>query len=188
MDSPVAETPNSQLIKKFTFMNTTYPKILIILFATCFFMISFNSCDRDDTEPVGTQDWLTGDTQQKLETITNHLRGFDMAMVETGYRYSELYWAGNDSNWDYAHYQIEKISLALERGLERRPARAASAESFMNHAIPEMEKAIESEDPDLFQKEFENFTQSCNACHAAEQVPHFTVKEPEARISPIRME
>ncbi len=169
-------------------MSTTYLKISIILIATCLIMISFSSCDRNDTEPVGSQDWLTGDTRQKFETITDHLRGFDMAMVETGYRYSELYWAGYDSNWDYARYQIEKIALALDRGLERRPARAASAESFMNHAIPEMKNAVDSEDPDLFKRTFEDFTRSCNACHAAEQVPHFNVKKPEVRHSPIRIE
>lgn len=51
-----------------------------------------------------------------------------------------------------------------------------------------MENAIESEDPDVFKREFEDFTQSCNDCHAAEQVPHFNVKKPEASISPIRLE
>lgn len=169
-------------------MNTTYFKLFIILIATSLIMVSFSSCGTDDTEPVGSQDWLTGDTREKLETITNHLRGFDMAMVETGYRYNELYWAGEDENWDYARYQIEKINLAMDRGLERRPARAASAESFMEHAIPEMETAIESEDPDVFKRTFKNFTQSCNACHTAEEVPHFNVKKPEVRTSPIRVE
>ena len=161
-------------------------RIIIIFLGTSLAMYSFSSCQRDNTEPIGTQDWLTGDTRQKLKTITDHLRGFDMAMVETGYRYTELYWAGQDENWNYARYQIEKISLALDRGLERRPARASSAQSFVNHAIVEMEEAIEAEDPDVFQREFNNFTRSCNACHAAEGVPHFNVKVPETRQSPIR--
>lgn len=169
-------------------MRTSYFKISIILIVTSLTLVSFSSCSTDDTEPVGSQDWLTGDTREKLETITNHLRGFDMAMVETGYRYNELYWAGEDENWNYARYQIEKIALAMDRGLERRPARAASAESFMNHAIPEMEDAIETEDSDEFKRAFDNFTRSCNACHGAEQVPHFNVKKPEMRASPIRME
>jgi len=169
-------------------MSSEFLKIFYILIVFLVFMIAFSSCQADDSEPVGTQDWLTGDTQQKLETITNHLRGFDMAMVETGYRYSELYWAGYDSNWDYARYQIEKINLALKRGLERRPARAESAEAFLNIAIPEMENAIETEDRDIFRREFENFTQSCNSCHAAENVPHFNVKKPEQRSSSIRLD
>jgi hypothetical protein len=162
--------------------------ITILLFVVILMMMFFSSCGTDDTEPVGSQDWLTGDTRQKLETITDHLRGFDMAMVETGYRYSELYWAGYDENWEYARYQIQKIELALERGLERRPARAESAQPFMNQSIPEMGQAVESEDPDHFMREFENFTQSCNSCHAAEEVPHFHVKSPKTRQSPIMVD
>jgi len=146
------------------------------------------SCQVDDTEPVGSQDWLTGDTRQKLETITDHLRGFDMAMVETGYRYTELYWAGHDRNWDYARYQIDKIDLAFDRGLERRPARAASAQQFLGEAIPEMEAAVQSEDWDAFEQQFESFTVSCNVCHATEGVPHFRVRTPDVRQSPIRLD
>lgn len=111
-----------------------------------------------------------------------------MAMVETGYRYSELYWAGYNENWDYARYQIEKIALAVDRGLERRPTRAAPAQSFVDDSIPEMENAVETEDQDLFLRQFENFTRSCNACHSAENAPHFYVKKPEARQSPIRLD
>lgn len=169
-------------------MNASSLKIVIILFVSVTFLVYFSSCQQDDTEPVGSQDWLTGDTRQKLETITDHLRGFDMAMVETGYRYNELYWAGYDENWEYARYQIEKIALALDRGLERRPARAQSAEQFVNYAIQEMEDAIETEEQEVFEREFDNFTRSCNACHAAEEVPHFYVQIPESRQSPIRLE
>jgi hypothetical protein len=167
-------------------MKSSVLQVIFILSIFLLFVLSFASCSADDTDPVGSQDWLTGDTSEKLETITNHLRGFDMAMVETGYRYNELYWAGEDENWDYARYQIEKIALAMDRGLERRPARAESARSFMNQSIPEMEQAVESEDPEHFMREFENFTQSCNACHAAEEVPHFNVKIPDVRQSPIQ--
>jgi hypothetical protein len=62
-------------------MSSPIIRIVIILLSTSLAMYSFSTCQRDETEPVGTQDWLTGDTRQKLETITDHLRGFDMAMV-----------------------------------------------------------------------------------------------------------
>lgn len=63
-------------------------------------------------------------------------------MVETGYRYQELYWAGQDQNWEYADYQIEKIKIAIENGLERRPKRAKSAEHLLTYILPEMKKAL----------------------------------------------
>lgn len=53
-----------------------------------------------------------------------------MAIIETGYRYQELYWVGQDESWDYADYQIEKIRKAIENGLECRPKRAKSSEHF----------------------------------------------------------
>jgi len=53
-----------------------------------------------------------------------------MAIIETGYRYQELYWVGQDESWDYADYQIEKIRKAIENGLERRHKRAKSSEHF----------------------------------------------------------
>ncbi len=52
-------------------------------------------------------------------------------MVETGYRYQELYWEGQDQNWDYAGYHLNKIKIAIENGLERRPKRAKSTENFL---------------------------------------------------------
>lgn len=51
-------------------------------------------------------------------------------MVEVGYRFTELYFAGKEHNWDYAKYQAEKIEVALRLGLERRPKRAQSAQFF----------------------------------------------------------
>jgi hypothetical protein len=174
--------------------NSVSPFLPILALSLCLtYMVSCNSSDdnqysgTDYSEPVGSQDWLTGDLMQKLETITDHLRGFDMAMVETGYRHVELYWAGQDENWGYAQYQIEKLQLAIERGLERRPARAASAQEYLELALPSMKEAVEERDPNLFNERFETFTQSCNACHHAEQVPHFNVQIPENRITGIKM-
>jgi len=144
-------------------------------------------CSCDNKQEQNTQgNWIKGTEQEKLETIENQFRGFDMAMVETGYRYQELYWAGQDENWEYADYQIEKIRKAIENGLERRPKRAKSAEHFLNVALPEMGKALEKRDTVVFNKNFQMMTNSCISCHAMEKVPHFTVKKPLYRQSPIR--
>ncbi len=148
--------------------------------------LSVNSCKDMIDNPIGKDGWLTGNEQEKFETITNHLRGFDMAMVETGYRYQELYWAGQDENWQYADYQLKKIRLTIENGLERRPKRAQSARPFLNTILPEMQNAIDSKDTVLFNKNMLLFTESCNSCHAMEEVPFFNVKIPTNRTSSIR--
>lgn len=129
--------------------------------------------------------WIKGSEQAQLDAIEKQFRGFDMAMVETGYRYQELYWAGQDENWEYASYQLEKIKKAINNGLMRRPARAKSAQTFLHIALPNMQKAIDSKDTLTFNQEFNTLTAQCLACHSMEKVPYFTVKTPTRRVSPI---
>ena len=135
-------------------------------------------------QPAGQDGWLTGDAQDKFDTVARHLRGFDAAMVETGYRFTELHWAGHDENWPYADYQIEKLRLAVENGIERRPARAASAEEFFRMGLAPMEEAVAAEDREQFLEQFEALRAQCMFCHLAEEVPFITVVTPTRRLYP----
>ena len=147
-------------------------------------LISLFSCNQKQETAQG--DWIKGIEAEQIKTIEKQFRGFDNAMVETGYRYQELYWAGQDQNWEYADYQLEKIKIAIENGLERRPKRAKSAEHFLSYTLPEMKKSIESKDKMIFNKNFQTMTINCNSCHAMEKVPFFNVQIPTERQSPIR--
>jgi hypothetical protein len=150
-------------------------------------IIALWSCSgAENSAPSGPGGWLEGTSQEKFHTVANQLRGFDVAMVETGYRYQELYWAGVDQNWEYANYQIEKIKVAIESGLERRPKRAASAEYFLNEALPAMKKTLQNRDSTAFLDGIQLLTTNCNGCHANEKVPFFRVQIPLHRQSPIR--
>lgn len=153
-----------------------------------FFIISLVFLCSCESKPQQTVqgDWIQGTEQEKLKTIESQFRGFDMAMVETGYRYQELYWAGQDENWEYADYQLQKIEKAIKKGLERRPKRAKSADHFLTVTLPEMKKALEKRDTVVFNTNFQMLTNSCISCHAMEKVPHFIIKEPLHRQSPVR--
>ena len=130
--------------------------------------------------------WLAGDREEQVLQLERHLRGFDVAMMEAGYRYIDLYWAGQDANWEAAAYQVQKMRLAIENGLERRPKRATSVRAFLAGPLAAMDGAISARDPELFAGRFQDLTAGCNACHATEQVPFFEIRPPEARVSPIR--
>lgn len=134
----------------------------------------------------GEGGWLAGTVDQKFDTVAKQLRGFDMAMVETGYRYTELYWAVQDQNWGYADYQIKKIRTAVENGLERRPKRAKSAETFLTIVVPAVEEAIAKRDATLLRERLATLRSTCNTCHEAEKVEFMRVGEPQVRpaISP----
>ena len=120
--------------------------------------------------------------EERFVRVAAHLRGLDVAMAETGYRYAELHWAGVDRNWDLASYQLGKIELTLARGLERRPKRAASAKLFEG-PVAVLRQALAARDGAAFDQAFAGLTASCNACHEAEQVGFMRVAPPAVRTS-----
>jgi len=130
---------------------------------------------------VGEGGWLAGTVDEKFGTVAKQLRGFDMAMVETGYRYNELYWAAQDSNWGYAEYQALKIRTAIENGLERRPKRAKSAETFLTIVLPSVEEAIKQRNATLLRERMGPLRSTCNSCHKDELVEFIHVGEPQVR-------
>ena len=129
--------------------------------------------------------WLRGDVEERLAQVAKHLRGLDVAMIETGYRYSELYWAGRDQNWEYAAYQVDKIATAVGLALERRPRRAASA-AALEVPLERLRSAIAQRDPAGFDDAFTTLTATCNSCHLAEQFQFVEVAPPATRSSPLR--
>lgn len=149
-------------------------------------MILAQACQQTFDQPAGSGGWLTGDVNEKFETVTEHLGGFGKAMWEVDYRFQELYWAGKDNNWEYAEHQLEEMEETLELGLERRPERAASAQQFMASAIPDLLEAIEARDPEMFDRRVNVLMNTCNSCHALEDMPFLTVKPPVERRSSIR--
>lgn len=149
-------------------------------------LLSLSSCNsKEKYQPVQGK-WIKGTEQEQLKTIESQFRGFDKTMVEVGYRYQELYWAGEDENWDYASYQLQKINKTIKLGLQRRPKRAASADNFLNYVIPEVRKSIKAKNKVDFDKNFKMMRTNCTSCHMAERVPSFTVQIPTDRQSPIR--
>jgi hypothetical protein len=54
--------------------------VIITIFA--YFLASCKG--EENSEPAGPGGWLDGNEQEKFNTIAGQLRGFDMAMVETG--------------------------------------------------------------------------------------------------------
>jgi hypothetical protein len=130
--------------------------------------------------------WIHGDSDQRWTIMERQLRGLDIAMVEIGYRYQELYWAGMDSNWEYADYQLIKMALSLENALERRPKRRSSAAELFLLGLGETKRAVASRQHAGFKEAFVGLTAACNSCHVAEGVANFYVDRPESRPSPIR--
>lgn len=136
-----------------------------------------------------TSNWLleTKTDTQKFKAIQKQFRGFDLAMVEVGYRFNSFYFAIKDKNYDLANYQWDKIKKAITNGTHRRPKRKTNSEvMFLNTQYKTMKIALNKKNDKLIWQEYSQVKQSCNACHAVERVPFIKVIDPEYRWQPIR--
>ena len=133
--------------------------------------------------------WLmdTNSSDGRFQKIQKQLRGFDLAMVEVGYRFNSLYFAIKDNNFPLANYQLDKIKKAIDNGIERRPKRADDSKNmFLNTQYKSMKQALKSKDINLIWKEINTTKESCNNCHNAQKVPFIKVITPKYRWQPIQ--
>lgn len=130
--------------------------------------------------------WLKGDKEHFVEAIERQFDGFSRAMMEVHYRYDELYWAGQDQNWQYAGYQLEHIVEAVEKGYERRPEHKESALEFLGANTVIMQKAIDSKNLQQFNQAFIMFNAACQSCHIKEDVAFIKTIIPETRLGHTR--
>lgn len=157
----------------------------LLLLTTCLlFLVSCADVKIEQEHEVAQGEWIKGTEEEKLEIIEEQFGGFSTTMVEVAYRYQEMYWAGQDENWEYADYQLEHIEEAMEEGFVRRPSRERAAKHFMTYTIVEMDKAIKSENLDNFNEKFEQMRVDCKSCHNMEKVPFIDVTIPTLRAVP----
>jgi hypothetical protein len=157
-------------------------KYLIYPIALILFLSINPSCNQAPEQQENADTTWMGNSQQEIyTTIEEQLQGFSRTMIETSYRYHELYWAGMDQNWEFAEYQREHILEALQQGFVRRPEHELPARAFMTNALPGMESAIQTQDSEKFMEAFVNLTQTCNNCHQMDEVPFITVVLPKER-------
>jgi len=170
-------------------MNTTPARICLAALAAA--ILAACTVTADPPAPAAAEDndsadsWLQGTVDERLDTVADQLRGFGATMVEVDHRYIELYFAGQDRNWEYAAHQVGEIGEALEYGLQRRPERSQNA-AMLEPAMDAVQAAIEGRDPVGFDAAFERLTASCNACHLAEEVAFIHVGPPGHRRSSVR--
>jgi hypothetical protein len=165
-------------------MRTLIRLFLVFLFTL---MIILPACiQKKGGENSYHTDWLGSSRDEVYSNIEEQFQGFSRTMVEVSQRYHELYWAGQDENWQFAAYQHEHIEEALEQGFKRRPEREFSARSFMTVALPAIEEAIHSENQQNFTTAFTQMTNSCNTCHQMEEVVFIQVGAPMQRNTVVR--
>ena len=122
----------------------------------------------------------------RAAAIERQFGGFETAMAEVSYRYTEMYFGALDGNWDYAGHMGTTMATALAKGLERRPPLRKNADAlFLKGPYPQVMDAIRAKDLALFKQRIEAMRAACTACHAAEAHPFIKIGVPTVRRNPL---
>jgi hypothetical protein len=159
------------------------PSVLV----TAIIFAGFASASLASLTKTSDRNWLTGaDEQTRFERLEHYLGGFSSVMQETGLRYGHVEQAIADENWDLALYHWEKIGVAIENGLMKRPARRPNAEAiFLESAWGDLDEALKGKNRGTIQDAFKSARDACMNCHAAEDVP-FINDQPLFRHLPVQ--
>lgn len=110
----------------------------------------------------------------------------ELSATEKGYRFSELYFAGQEGNWRYAGLQANKLSALIQALNQKNPRRAESAAGLVDEDIPRLLDAVENQDGRAFDRALQELLDSCNACHEKEEAGYIRIIMPDQRVSPVR--
>src|ERR1700756_2243028 len=111
---------------------------------------------------------MLADAQTAKEPFEPGLGEF---MTATQLRHAKLWFAGKNSNWDLAAYEIDEIKEGLEDAAKLHPTFdnvpvAEMIKSIIDPRIERLEKAVEAKNSAQFVAAFDELTAGCNSCHA----------------------
>src|ERR1700758_1876563 len=95
--------------------------------------------------------------------------GLGEFMTATQLRHAKLWFAGKNSNWDLAAYEIDEIKEGLEDAAKLHPTFdnvpvAEMIKSIIDPRIERLEKTIEAKNGAQFVAAFDELTSGCNGC------------------------
>lgn len=131
-----------------------------------FILFGVSGCNRQPPEPAFTP-------------------GLGEIMTLTQMRHAKLWFAGQDSNWPLASYELDELNEGLEDAAKFHPTHKDAElpipqliEKIMKAPITHLEEAVGAKDQDRFTKAFDELTDGCNSCHQATKFGFNVVTRP----------
>lgn len=122
------------------------------------------------------RDWLlcAADDSERWTRLQDMFGGFAPAMTEVGYHYERTFELIAEGNLEYARWQWDRVSGAIQLGYLRRPDRQPNADAiFLDTVWVALDQALANEDADAARDAFVAARAACMACHVAEARPYF---------------
>jgi hypothetical protein len=116
-------------------------------------------------------------------TMQPYKPGLGEFMTATQLRHAKLWFAGKDSNWNLAAYEIDEIKEGLEDAAKLHPTFdgvpvAEMIKNIISPRIERLEKAVEGKNSTQFIVAFDELTNGCNSCHAGASKPFIRIQRP----------
>jgi hypothetical protein len=104
--------------------------------------------------------------------------GLARLMPDIGSRVWKLYYAAQAKNWPLAKFQLKEAKKLMELGALTRPKYEENLGKFIEEQVKPMMAAIEAEDLETFNQEFEKSVEQANAYHELYDKPFLRWKVP----------
>ena len=130
----------------------------------------------------------------EIEQLKGKVPDQSHAMKDVGYHFANLWFAGQQRNWQLARFYLDETRSHLRWAVRIIPVRKTKAgevdlrgilESVDNTLLSEIQKAIEQQDVKRFGDTYRQSIEGCYSCHKASEKPYLRPQipeQPEARI------
>lgn len=132
--------------------------------------------------------WLTGTTDEKLNTLAKIQPGLGTVMIEYGNRMGNMYYAAKAKNWGMAAYQLNEAVEIQEVGETTRPNRVRLLKAFEDKSLKPLARDIVNQDFGAFQKDFSAMVSRCNTCHKATGHRYIVYELPSQSLVPAKLD
>ncbi len=133
-------------------------------------------------------DWLTGTTDEKLNTLAAIQPGLGTVMREYADRYGIMYYAAKAGNWDMAAYQLKEALEIQEVAETTRPKRKSGLQRFEQTYLQPIDAAIKAKNWSEFEAAWNAGVEGCNRCHKATGYGYIVYQLPPAPPGHLKLE
>jgi hypothetical protein len=131
----------------------------------------------------------------ELEQIKGKLTDQSHVMQDVSYHFGNLWFAGEQQNWDLANFYCSETKSHLHWAVRVIPKRKDNAgkevdlapilEAFENGPLRQLEAAIAAKDKEGFEHHYRTSMETCYACHKAADKPFLRPQIPTQPETPI---
>jgi hypothetical protein len=114
-----------------------------------------------------------------------YVPGLGEIMSLTQMRHAKLFFAGEQSNWPLARYELDELREGFDDVVRFHPTHEGSplplkdlVPRILTKPLDDLDRAIEARDPEAFVTAFDALTAGCNSCHQAANFGFNVVRRP----------